>query len=89
MKKDSSTTITSTELSEFKKWKPQLKEIQSIQLHEIENFSTSLRVAKGYMHIVKGGLEGVDTKEFKAVIYNYDGYDTYSIDKNIYIHFII
>lgn len=87
VKKDSSTTITSTELSEFEKLKPQLKEIQSIQLHDIENSSTSLRVAGGYLRIVKGGVEGVDTKEFKAVMDNYDGYDTYSIDNNRYVRF--
>ena len=87
-KKDISTTITSTELSEFEKSEPQLKEIQNIQLHDIENSSTQLRVAAGeYLRIVKGGVEGVDTKEFKAVMDNYDGYDTYSIDKNSYVRF--
>lgn len=40
-----------------------------------------------YLRIVKGGVEGVDTKEFKAVMDNYDGYDTYSIDKNSYVRF--
>ena len=45
VKRDSSTTITSTELSEFERLKPQLEEIKSVQLHDIENSSTSLRVA--------------------------------------------
>lgn len=87
VKKDSYTTITSTELSEFERLKPQLEEIKSIQLHDIENSSTSLRVAGGYLQIVKGGVEGVDTKEFKAVMDNYDGYDTYSIDTKRYVRF--
>lgn len=87
VKRDSSTTITSTELSEFEKLKPQLKEIKSVQLHDIENSSTSLRVAGGYLRIVKGGVEGVDTKEFKTVMDNYDGYDTYSISENCYVRF--
>lgn len=87
VKSDSSTTITSTELSEFEKLKPQLKEIKSVQLHDIENSSTSLRVAGGYLRIVKGGVEGVDTKEFKTVMDNYDGYDTYSISEKCYVRF--
>ena len=87
VKRDSSTTITSTELSEFERLKPQLEEIKGIQLHDIENSSTSLRVAGGYLRIVKGGVEGVDTKEFKAVMDNYDGYDTYSIDTKRYVRF--
>lgn len=87
VKRDSSTTITSTELSEFEKLKPQLKEIKNVQLHDIENSSTSLRVAGGYLQIVKGGVEGVDTKELKTVMDNYDGYDTYSISGNSYVRF--
>lgn len=87
VKRDSSTTITSTELSEFEKLKSQLKELPSIQLHDIENSSTSLRVAGGYLRIIKGGVEGVDTKEFKAVMDNYDGYDTYSVDEKRYVRF--
>ena len=87
IKRDSATTITSTELSEFEKLKSQLKEMPGIQLHDIENSSTSLRVAGGYLRIVKGGVEGVDTKEFKAVMDNYDGYDTYAVDDKQYVRF--
>lgn len=87
MKKDSSTTITSTELSEFEKLKSSLIEMPDIQLHDIENSSTSLRVAGGYVRIIKGGIEGVDIKEFKTVMDNYDGYDTYSISEAKYVRF--
>lgn len=87
VKRDSSTTITSTELSEFEKLKTQLKELSGVQLHDIENSSTSLRVAGGYLRIIKGGVEGVDTKEFKAVMDNYDGYDTYAVDDKRYVRF--
>ena len=87
VKRDSATTITSTELSEFEKLKSQLKELPGVQLHDIENSSTSLRVAGGYLRIVKGGVEGVDTKEFKAVMDNYDGYDTYAVDDKQYVRF--
>ena len=87
VKKDNSTTITSTELSEFEKIRTELKELKGIQLHDIENSSTSFRVAGTYLRFVKGGVDGVDTKEFKAVMDNYDGYDTYSINQNQYVRF--
>lgn len=87
VKKDKSTTITSTELSEFEKIKSQLKEIKNIQLHDIENSSTSFRVAGAYLRFVKGGVDGVDTKEFKSVMDSYDGYDTYSINHGEYVRF--
>ncbi|MCD7778860.1 MAG: hypothetical protein LUH47_10235 [Clostridiales bacterium] len=81
IKRDSTTTISSTEISEFEKLKPLLTSITDIQLSDIENSSTSLRVAGGYIRIVKGGIEGLDTKEFKTVMDNYDGYDTYKINE--------
>lgn len=86
-KTDNSTSISSTEISEFDKLKSFLTEISNVQLSDIENSSTSLRVAGGYLRIVKGDIEGLDTKEFKAVMDNYDGYDTYSIDENRYVRF--
>lgn len=39
------------------------------------------------MKIVKGGVEGVDSKEFKTVMDSYDGYDTYKIDEEKYVRF--
>lgn len=87
IKRDSTTTISSTEISEFEKLKPLLISIQEVQLSDIENSSTSLRVAGGYLKIVKGGVEGVDTKEFKTVMDSYDGYDTYRIDDKRYVRF--
>ena len=87
IKRDSTTTISSTEISEFEKLKPLLISIQKVQLSDIENSSTSLRVAGGYLKIVKGGVEGVDTKEFKTVMDSYDGYDTYRVDDKRYVRF--
>jgi hypothetical protein len=86
-KRDNTTTISSTEISEFEKLRPLLVPIKSIQLYDIENSSTSLRVAGGYLRIVKGGVEGVDTKEFKTVMDSYDGYDTYKVDDIRYVRF--
>ena len=87
IKRDSTTTISSTEISEFEKLKLLLVHIPNIQLSDIENSSTSLRVAGGYLKIVKGGIDGLDTKEFKTVMDSYDGYDTYKIDENRYVRF--
>lgn len=87
MQRNSTTTITSTEISEFEKLKPFLKEIQSVQISDIENSSTFFRVAGGYLKMIKGGVDGVDTKEFKAVMDSYDGYDTYKISEKEYVRF--
>lgn len=67
--------------------KPLLNAISNVQLSDIENSSTSLRVAGGYLKIVKGGIDGVDTKEFKTVMDSYDGYDTYAVDEKRYVRF--
>lgn len=86
-RKDSTTTISSTEISEFETLKPLLVSIANVQLSDIENSSTSLRVAGGYLKIVKGGIDGLDTKEFKSVMDSYDGYDTYKVDEKRYVRF--
>lgn len=83
IKRDSTTTISSTEISEFEKLKPLLVSIPNIQLSDIENSSTSLRVAGGYLKIVKGGIDGLDTKEFKTVMDSYDGYN-YRANKTLH-----
>ena len=87
IKRDSTTTISSTEISEFEKLKPLLTSISEVQLTDIENSSTSLRVAGGYLKIVKGGIDDLDTKEFKTVMDSYDGYDTYKVDDKRYVRF--
>lgn len=85
--RDNTTTISSTEISEFEKLKPLLTSISNVQISDIENSSTSLRVAGGYLKIVKGGVEGVDTKEFKTIMDSYDGYDTYAVNEKQYVRF--
>lgn len=85
--RDNTTTISSTEISEFEKLKPLLTAIKDVQLSDIENSSTSIRVAGGYLKMVKGGVDGVDTKEFKTVMDSYDGYDTYKVDHKRYVRF--
>ena len=87
VKRDSTTTISSTEISEFEQLKSLLTVIKDVQLSDIENSSTSLRVAGGYLKIVKGDIDGVDTKEFKTVMDSYDGYDTYKVDEKRYVRF--
>lgn len=84
---DRVTTISSTEISEFEKLKPSLECIKDRILCDIENSSTFFRVAGGYLRIIKGGVDGVDTKEFKAVMDSFEGYDTYKIDDERYVRF--
>lgn len=84
---DRTTTISSTEISEFEQLKSLLINIPNVQLSDIENSSTSFRVAGGYLKLVKGGVDKVDAKEFKTVMDSYDGYDTYKVDEKRYVRF--
>lgn len=85
--KDSLTSITSTEISEFEKLKSRLTKMKSIQINDVQNSSTVLRMAGGYFRMIKGGIDDLDTREFKNVMDNYDGYDTYRIDDKRYVRF--
>lgn len=85
--RDKTTTITSTEISDFERIEKEFKKFEKAQVSDIENSSTSLRVAGGYLRIMKGGVADVDVKEFKAVMDSYEGYDTYKLDENTYIRF--
>ena len=87
IRRDSETTITSTEISEFDILKPDLEEMKCVQLVDIENSSTSFRVAGSYLRIMKGQVEDVDVKAFNDVMNDFDGYDVYKIDDNRYVRF--
>ena len=85
--RDSTTTLTSTEISEFEKLKRHLENINMVQVKDIENSSTFLRVAGGYLRMIKGGVDEVDVKEFNNVMDSYDGYDSYKISDKEYVRF--
>lgn len=87
IKRDNTTTITSTEISEFEKLKPKLLKKVNVQLSDIKNSSTSLRIAGSYLRFIKGDVEGLDTKEFKNVMDSFDGYDTYKMSDKNYVRF--
>ena len=87
VRNDEITTISSTELSEFEQLKTSLKAFAAINLQDIENSSTFFRVAGGYLKIVKGGVDGLDVKEFNNVLDSYNGYDTYKINEEVYVRF--
>lgn len=84
---DKTITISSTEISEFEKLKEKLNKFENIKVNDIENSSTFFRVAGGYLNMVKGGVDGVDVKEFNSVLNEYDGYDTYKINEKVYVRF--
>ena len=86
---DKTISITSTEISEFEKIKKHFKKIENITLSDIENSSTFIRVAGGYLKMMKDGVEGVDSREFKKVMDSYEGYDNYKIntDEKTYLRF--
>lgn len=80
-------TITSTELSEFDNLKDNFKRFGNISLSEIENSSTTFRVAGSYMKVLPEGVEEVNIAEFNEVMNQFDGYDTYKISDHEYVRF--
>lgn len=87
LKRDRTTTITSTEISDFEKIKESFQKFDVKQVFDIENSSSFFRVAGGYLKMLSGGINGVDVKEFKAVMDSYEGYDTYKLDDKTYVRF--
>lgn len=85
--RDKTTTITSTEISDFERIEKEFEKFEKVQVSDIENSSTSLRVAGSYLRMMKGGVADVDVKEFRAVMDSYEGYDTYKLDEETYIRF--
>lgn len=83
----STTSITSTEISEFERIKTEFKLFERIQVYDIENSSTFFRVAGGYLKMLGNTVEGVNIKEFKSVMDSFEGYDVYKIDDSKYIRF--
>lgn len=79
LKYDSSTTITSTEISDFESIQKDFVEFKDKQVFDIENSSTFFRVAGGYLKMMGNKVEGVDVREFKAVMDSFEGYDVYMI----------
>ena len=71
LKYDSSTTITSTEISDFESIQKDFVEFKDKQVFDIENSSTFFRVAGGYLKMMD----------------SFEGYDVYKIDKETYIRF--
>ena len=62
------------EISDFNSIKNNFSIIENTIISDIENSSTFFRVAGAYLRIMQGGVEGVDTKEFKNVMDSQDGY---------------
>lgn len=87
IKRENETTITSTDISEFDTLKSSLKVIEKVRLLDIENSSTSFRVAGNYLRIMKGQVGEVDVKAFNDVMNDYDGYDIYKINEKLFVRF--
>jgi len=87
IKRESETTITSTEISEFEKLKSSFVEMENIKVADIKNSSTSFRVAGSYLRFIKGQIDDVDVKEFNLVMNGFEGYDTYKVNEKCYVRF--
>ena len=68
LKYDSTTTITSTEISDFESIQDEFITFENKQVYDIENSSTFFRVAGGYLKMLGNNVEGVNVKEFKTIL---------------------
>lgn len=87
LKYDSTTTITSTEISDFETIKNRFKQFNNVKINDIENSSTFFRVAGGYLKMLDKNIEGVNIERFKMTMDSFEGYDVYKIDDNTYVRF--
>lgn len=77
LKYDSTTTITSTEISDFETIKNRFKQFNNVKINDIENSSTFFRVAGGYLKMLDKNIEGVNIERFKMTMDSFEGYDVY------------
>lgn len=87
LKYDNTTTITSTEISDFESIKDHFKQFNNVKISDIENSSTFFRVAGGYLRMLDKNIEGVNIEKFKVAMDSFEGYDVYKIENNIYVRF--
>ncbi|MDU1526208.1 MAG: DUF6414 family protein [Lactococcus lactis] len=88
--RNSKTTITSTELSEFREVEKKFKKFESIVISDIKNSSTLFMVAGTYYKLLSGSNEALkdfDFSQIQTVIREYNGYDIYKIDEENYVRF--
>lgn len=87
IQRDSATTITSTEISDFESIRSSFKEFSAVKVSDIENSSTFFRTAGGYLRMLGTNIEGVNVKEFKSAMDSFEGYDVYRITPSEYVRF--
>ncbi len=85
--RQSKTTITSTDLSEFKKIKNNLTPFSNQRIHGVKNSLTSMRMAAGYITVTSEEVQGIKPQEMRAFLDSLEGYSTYEIDSGQYIRF--
>lgn len=84
---NSSTTVTSTDISEFNKIKDDFVKFENEMITDIINSSTVYKALGGYIKFVPEGVEGIDMNVLQEVMNQFDGYDTYKLNEETYVRF--
>jgi hypothetical protein len=86
-KSSSVTTVTATDIGQFREIRDKLIEFDNRSLHDIKNSLTSFRMAAGFLNVMREGIDGVKSKELMDMLENSEGYGLYDIGEDKYVRF--
>jgi len=81
------TTVTSTDVSQFKEIRDDLRAFKNCSLSDIKNSLTSFRMAVGYANALRDGVDGLNTRELANLLNETEGYNLYDIGESRYVRF--
>lgn len=83
----SQTTVTSTDIGMFKLIEKDLEPFESVQLRNVKNSLTSLRMAATFTKLLKFTDKDINFREMADLLNEMEGYDLYDIGNGIYVRF--
>lgn len=83
----SQTTVTSTDIGMFKLIEKDLEPFGSVQLRNVKNSLTSLRMAATFTKLLKFNDKDINFREMADLLNEMEGYDLYDIGNGIYVRF--
>lgn len=84
---NNTTTVTSSDISQFKSIESTLTPFVAINLKDIQNSLTSLRVAAAFTKLIKVNNADFNFREMSDLLDDMEGYDVYDIGNSVYVRF--
>lgn len=81
------TTVTSSDISQFKSIEKLLTRYSDVQLRDIKNSLTSLRIAAAFTRLIKTNNAEFNYREMADLLDGMEGYDLYDIGEGRYVRF--